>query len=45
MVVREQFTSLEALNECLASFDDWELKAYNLRVERSDYCYDPVVPF
>mgnify|MGYP003127389751 FL=1 len=45
MVVRKQFTSLEALNECLASFDDWELKAYNLRVERSDYCYDPVVPF
>ena len=45
IVVREQFSSLEALNEYLASFDDWELEAYNLRVERSDYGYDPVVPF
>ena len=45
MEVRERFSSLEALNQYLASFDDWELEAYNLRVERSDYGYDPVVPF
>jgi hypothetical protein len=45
MVVREQFSSLETLNQYLAGFDDWELEAHNLRVERSDYGYDPVVPF
>ena len=37
IVVREQFCSLEALNQYLSGFDDWELEAYSLRVERSDY--------
>jgi len=45
IVVRESFASLEALNEYLSHFEDWELEVYSLRVERSDYGYDPVVPF
>lgn len=45
MEVRKQFRCLETLNEYLLGFDDWELEVHNLRVERSDYCYDPVVPF
>ena len=45
MEVRKQFQSLETLNHYLEGFDDWELEAHNLRVERSDYGYDPVVPF
>ena len=35
--LRESFASLEALNECLSQFEDWELEVYSLRVERSDY--------
>lgn len=45
MEVRERFYCLETLNQYLAGFDDWELEAYNLRVERSDCGYDPVTPF
>jgi len=45
MEVRKRFYRLETLNQYLAGFDDWELEAYNLRVERSDYGYDPVIPF
>ena len=45
MEVRKHFYRLETLNQYLAGFDDWELEAYNLRVERSDYGYDPVIPF
>lgn len=45
MEVRKQFQSLEAVNRYLAGFDDWEIEVYNVRVERSDYGYNPVVPF
>jgi hypothetical protein len=45
MEVRKQFQSLETLNHYLKGFDDWELEVYNLRVERSDYGCNQVVPF
>ena len=37
IVVRKHFYCVETLNQFLNGFDDWELEAHNLRVERSDY--------
>ena len=32
--VRKHFYRLETMNQYLNTFEDWELEAYNLRVER-----------